>query len=120
MKDPTSKGGTKMKTDFLGFFTKNKKRRDEKTGTNIARRIDDMQFKITSDTVEVSSLEADMIVNIIYDELEKLTMQTGYIIAKRISEEVNPKKICTADVNGGSDGKKWLIRVSHNPHEFIA
>ncbi len=106
-----------MKSKFLGLFTRNSKRKDEKT--NIVRQVDDIQFKIISNTVEVSEPEADMIVKIVCDELEKVTLYTGYIIAMRISEEVNRKKICTAHVNGGADGKKWLIKVSNNPHEFI-
>ena len=72
-----------------------------------------------SDTIKVSEIEADMIVKIIRDEMEKVTLHTGYTIAQRISEEVNRKKICTANVNGGTDGKEWLIKVSNNPLEFI-
>lgn len=106
-----------MKTDFLGFFTRANKRKDEKT--DIVMQVDDMQFKIISDTIKVSALEADMIVKIIRDEMEKVTLYTGYTIAQRISEEVNRKKICTAYVNGGTDGKEWLIKVSNNPLEFI-
>lgn len=105
-----------MKTDLLGFFTRANKRKDEKT--DIVMHVDDMQFKIMSDTIKVSALEADMIVKIICDEMEKVTLYTGYTIAQRISEEVN-KKICTAHVNGGTDGKEWLIKVSNNPLEFI-
>lgn len=46
------------------------------------------------------------------DEMKKVTLYTGQIIAMRISEEVNRKKICTAYVNGRTDGKKWMIKVS--------
>lgn len=106
-----------MKINFLGFFTRGNKRKDEKT--DIVRQVDDMQFKIVSDTIKVSEIEADMIVKIIRDEMEKVTLHTGYTIAQRISEEVNRKKICTANVNGGTDGKEWLIKVSNNPLEFI-
>lgn len=106
-----------MKSKFLGLFTRGNKRKDEKT--DIVRHVDDMQFQIMSDTIKVSASEADMIVNIICDEMKKVTLRTGYTIAKRISEEVNRKKIYTAHVNGGTDGKKWLIRVSNNPLEFI-
>lgn len=106
-----------MKTNFWGFFTRGNKRKDEKT--DIVRQVDDVQFKIMSDTVKVSILEADMIVKIICDEMKQVTLYTGNVIARRISEEVNRKKICTAYVNGGTDGKEWLIRVSNNPLEFI-
>lgn len=114
---PSLKGGTKMKTNFLSFFTTGNKRKDEKT--DIVRQVDDVQFKIMSDTVKVSALEADMIVKIICDEMKQVKLYTGNVIARRISEEVNRKKICTAHVNGGTDGKKWLIRVSNYPLEFI-
>lgn len=106
-----------MKTNFLSFFTKGNKRKDEKT--DIVMKVRDVQFKIMSDTIKVSELEADMIVKIICDEMKKMTLYTGTIIAQRISEEVNREKICTAHVNGGTDGKEWLIRVSNNPLEFI-
>ncbi len=107
-----------MKTNFLRFFTKGNKRKDEKT--DIVMQADDMKFKIVSDTIKVSELEADMIVKIICDEMKEVTLRTGYTIAQRISEEVNRKKICTAHVNdGGIDGKEWIIKVSNNPLEFI-
>lgn len=106
-----------MKTNFLSFFTKGNKRKDEKT--DIVMKVGDVQFKIMSDTIRVSKLEADMIVKIICDEMKKVTLYTGTVIAQRISEEVNRKKICTAHVNGGTDGKEWLIKVSNNPLEFI-
>lgn len=106
-----------MKYDFLGFFTKNKKRKNKKT--NIVRQIENIQFKIMSDTIELSPVEADTIIKIICDELKEVTKQTGNIIAQRICEEVNSKKICTATVNGGTNGMKWLIKLSSNPLEFI-
>ena len=106
-----------MKINFLSFFTKDNKRKDEKT--DIVMQVGDVQFKIISDTIKVSALEADMIVKIVCDEIKKVTLCTGNVIAQWILEEVNRKKICTAHVNGGVDGKDWLIIVSNNPLEFI-
>ena len=100
--------------NFLRLFTKR-----QNAKTDIVRQRGDTQFKVISDRVKISELEADMIINIACEELKNVTSRTGYVIAKRISEEVNRKKICTAYVNGGNDGKKWLIRVSNNPLEFI-
>ena len=106
-----------MKNNFLGFFTKGNKREDEKT--DIAKQVDNLQFKIMSDTVKVSDIEANMIVKIICEEMKKVTSYTGDVIARRIVEEVDRKKICKANVDGGIDGKEWLIKVSNNPLEFI-
>ncbi|MCI8273459.1 MAG: hypothetical protein HFJ55_05200 [Clostridia bacterium] len=105
-----------MKGNFFGIFTRNNERGNEKT--EIVRQVNNIKFKIVSDTIGVSADEADMIIKIICDELKEVTSFTGKIIARRISEEVNRKKICTAHVNGGTDGKEWLIKVSDNPHEF--
>lgn len=106
-----------MRINFLDFFRRRKKRKDEKKV--IVMQVNHMQFKIMSDTIEVSKVEADMIVKIICDEMKEVISQTGYFIAQRIVEEVNGEKICTADVDGGTDGKEWLIKVSNNPLEFI-
>ena len=110
-------GGRKMKSNFLGCFTRNQTRKNEET--EIVEQVGDIQFKIVSDTVSISPLEADHIVKIVCDELEKVTLHTGQFIAMRITEEVNRKKICTAQVSRGTDGKEWLIKVSNNPLEFI-
>lgn len=56
---------------------------------------------------------------IICYEVRNLTLYTGFIIAKRIVAEVNPDKICSANVDGGKKGKKWLVKLSNNPLEFI-
>lgn len=85
--------------------------------TNIVKRVNDMKFHILSDTIKVSSAEADEIIKIICDELKDVTRHTGSIIAEKISA-VN-SKISATDVNGGTDGKEWLIKVSNNPLEFI-
>lgn len=102
---------------FLGFFTRSKKQDNERT--DIVRQMDDMQFKIISNTVKVSAEEANKIIEIVLEELAKVTLYTGRVIAQRITEEVNKNKIFTAHVNGGDDGKNWLIQVSNNPREFI-
>lgn len=105
-----------MGFSFLSFLIKNNKRKER---TNIAKQVDDIHFKIISDRIEISDSEADMIIKIICDELKNVTHHTGYVIAKRISEEVNKAKICAADVNGETDGKNWLIQISSYPLEFI-
>lgn len=102
---------------LLGFFTRSKKQHNERT--DMVRKVDDMQFKILSNTIQLSEREVDMIIKIVHEELTEVTRYTGYVIAQRISKEVNAKKIYTAHVNGGDDGKEWLIQVSNNPHEYI-
>lgn len=80
---------------------------------------DDICIKIVSDTIKVSGTVARKIEEIVREELcQVITLKTGYFIARRIVYEVD-KKICAVDVDGGSDGKNWLIKVSSNPLEFI-
>ena len=85
--------------------------------TNIVRRVKGMKIHIISDTIKISNAEADEITKIICDELQDVTGHTGLIIAGKISA-VN-SKISATDVNGGTDGKEWFIKVSNNPLEFI-
>lgn len=106
-----------MKSNFLGFFTRNGKRANKEIV--IARKVEDIEFKIVSDTIELFSYEADKIIKIICDELKEVSSRTGQIIAQRICEEVNSKKICSASVDGGTEGKAWTIILSNNPLEFI-
>ena len=47
---------------------------------------------------------------------EKLNLEYP---SKRIVAEVNPDKICSANVDGGKKGKKWLVKLSNTPLEFI-
>jgi hypothetical protein len=102
---------------IFDFFMKNKKQEEEKT--DITMRVEDMMFHIISDTVKLSKNEAEAIVKIIRSEtVETRSKRCGYIVAQRICEEIN-QKICTADVDGGKDGKEWLIKISSNPLEFI-
>lgn len=105
-----------MKISFSNFSKKKRDRQHERT--DIVKQVNGIHVKILSDTITLSDLEAGKIAQIICDELKKGSRK-GYIFAKRISEEVNREKICTADVKGGPDGKEWLIKVSNNPHEFI-
>ncbi len=103
-----------MKTDFLRFF-----KRKKGVGTNITIQIGDMKFRILSEKVEISAHEVDAIIHIVLNVLETGTNQPGYLIARRIVEEVNPSKICTAKVDGGESGIDWLIQLANHPLEFI-
>ncbi len=60
----------------------------ERTNTNIVKTRDGMTFIIKSDTISISASQADLIVEIICEELKKKSH--GQIIAMRIGQEVNP------------------------------
>lgn len=98
-----------MKANFLGFYKQEVSKWSSKG----------IDIKIISTGIDISANMADEIIDIICDELKRATINTGYNIAKRICEEVYQDQICTADVNGGTEGKKWVIKLSNNPLEFI-
>lgn len=107
-----------MQLKLLGFFRRKPKEK-ERMNTAIVKMAGDRKFEIMSDTVQISDDEANKIVEIVCSELNKtLTHITGYTIARRIGEEISPDKICATSVNGGTDGKEWLIKLSNNPLEF--
>ena len=103
------------KNKFSGVFISKDDRKE--VSTDIEKKIGDIKFKIVSNSVEILDYETDIIVNIVFDELRRVKSNTGQIIAKRITKMLS-NKICATCVDGGSDGKSWLIKVSNNYLEF--
>ena len=110
-----------MESKFFGFFKKSRQTKTNEITNEISlvRHSEDIQVEIRSDTIDISTDEADRILEIICDEVRNPTHKTAFIIAKRIVMEGNSEKICTAKVEGGTTGKNWLVNLSHNPLEFI-
>lgn len=101
---------------FGGFFQR-KVRREKATDLKVER--DGMKIQIISDTLRITSDEAEEIATIISDELKVFNVNVAYWIARRIVCETGNGRICAAQVSGSQSAHDWLVNVSANSNEFI-
>lgn len=101
---------------IIRFLKKRQKHKSELPKT--VRTIRDIELTIIRNLaihseVSISKDDEEKIAQIICEEKDK-SSNCGYIIAERVAKEVNTE-ICSVDVEGSEDGKRWTIKLSDVP-----
>lgn len=84
----------------------------------LKKNFNDFSITLTSWTIhDIPEDEVQHIMDIICNELKNEIDGIGYRIAKRIVTE-NHSGFCAARVDGGEDGKHWLVELATDPLYF--
>lgn len=103
---------------IIGFLRKRQKKKNSELPKTV-RTIRDIELTIIRNLaihseVSISKDDEEKIAQIICEEKDKSSSNCGYIIAERVAKEVNTE-ICSVDVEGSEDGKRWTIKLSDVP-----